>query len=149
MLCLADTSAQELKFEWSQTWLKFCKDSLSKWALKKLSVIFRTFMSEQRFTNMLEWNITKPETPFWRGRICTINLLVLTSSDHLLLILKRYTSLFSLISFLNEEVNCTKPFLLARVPWTKVFQKSLQFEGIIKHHSKLECLTLSDTFTLV
>ncbi len=118
-------------------------------SIKKLSAIFRTFMSEQRFTNMLECNITKPDTSFWRGRICTINLLVLTSSDQLHSKVKRHISLFCLISFLNEEVNCTKPFLLGRVPWTNVFQKTLQFEGIIKHHSKLECLALSDTFTLV
>jgi hypothetical protein len=45
--------------------------------------------------------------PYWRGRISTVDLLVPSSSDQLLFILK----------LLNEEVNCTETSPSVRVPW--------------------------------
>ncbi len=53
---------------------------------------------------------------YLRGRISTANHLVLTSSDQLLFILELYFSFFYKTTYLNEEVNCTKPFPLVRVP---------------------------------
>ncbi len=46
----------------------------------------------------------------------TIDLLVLTSLDQLLLILKTFL-LFSKTSYINEEVNCTELSLSVSVPW--------------------------------
>jgi len=51
--------------------------------------------------------------PYWRGRISTIELLILTSSNQLLFVLKLCIyNLFYETSYLNKEVNCTEPFPL-------------------------------------
>ncbi len=149
MLCLADTSAQELKFEWSQTWLEFCKDSQSKWALQNFQLYLERSCQSRDLQPCLECHITKPETSYWRGRICTINLPVLTSSDQLLSKLKRYTSLFFLNKFSEWGGQLYQAFPFSKSSLDKSSSKTLQFEGTIKHHSKLECLALSDAFTLV
>ncbi len=52
-----------------------------------------------------------------RGRISTIDLLVLTNLDQLLSILKLYFSVFTHQPIFNEEVNCTEPSPSVRVPW--------------------------------
>jgi len=44
------------------------------------------------------------------GRISTIDLLVLTSSDRLLFMIKKYFSFFDRTSYLNKEANSTEPF---------------------------------------
>ncbi len=54
---------------------------------------------------------------YWKGRISTIYLLVLTSSDQLLFIPKKYS--LHETSYLNKELNCTMPWPSVRVPWTK------------------------------
>jgi len=46
-----------------------------------------------------------------------VDLLVLTSFDQLLFILK---ILFTFLQNLNEEVNCTKPSPLVSIPWINV-----------------------------
>ncbi len=46
----------------------------------------------------------EPGNTYWSGRISTVDLLVLTSSDQLILIHKNS---FHKTSFLNEVVNCT------------------------------------------
>ncbi len=45
-----------------------------------------------------------------KGKISTVDLLVLTSLDMLILYLKYYLPFFK-TSYLNEEVNCTEPSL--------------------------------------
>jgi hypothetical protein len=46
----------------------------------------------------------------WRGRLSTVDLLVLTSLGQLLLHWKYYKRfLFKKTSYLNEEYNCTEP----------------------------------------
>jgi hypothetical protein len=45
-----------------------------------------------------------------------IDLLVLTCLDQLLLIIQTLFTFYN-TSYLNEEVNCTEPFLLVSVPW--------------------------------
>ncbi len=52
-----------------------------------------------------------------KGRISTVNLLVLISYDQRLLILKKVVFVFYKSSCLNEEVNCTEPSPSVRVPW--------------------------------
>ncbi len=54
-----------------------------------------------------------PETgkSCFKGRLRTVDLLALTSSDQLLLILKILFTLFTKTSYLNEEVNGTEPTL--------------------------------------
>jgi hypothetical protein len=49
--------------------------------------------------------------------ISTVDLLVLTSLDHLLFIVKLYFFLFYKTTYLNEEVNRTEPSPSVRVPW--------------------------------
>ncbi len=49
-----------------------------------------------------------PGNPYWRGRISTTDLIVLTSSDQLLLKLICFVFFYK-TSCLNEEVNCTDP----------------------------------------
>jgi hypothetical protein len=49
-----------------------------------------------------------------------IDLLVLSSSDQLLLI-EDIFFLFYKITYINEEVNCTEPFPLERAPYVGIF----------------------------
>ncbi len=49
------------------------------------------------------------------GRISTIDLLVLTNLDQLILVLNIFF-LFYKTSYLNKEVNCTEPSTSERVP---------------------------------
>ncbi len=55
--------------------------------------------------------------PYWKGRISTVDLLLLTSSDRLLTILNLYFSIFYRTTFLNKEVNRTEPSPSVRVSW--------------------------------
>ncbi len=52
--------------------------------------------------------LVKIGSPYWKGRLSTVDLLVLTSLDQLLLIVNHYL-LFYKTSYLNGEVNCTLP----------------------------------------
>jgi len=61
---------------------------------------------------------------YLRGRFDTVDLLVLTSLDQLLLIMKILsTYLFYKTSYLNEEVNCTKPSPSVSILWRRVTVK--------------------------
>jgi hypothetical protein len=53
----------------------------------------------------------RPGKLYWRGRLSTVDLLVLTSLDQLLLIMQTLLS-FNKTSFLNEELHCTVPLQL-------------------------------------
>jgi hypothetical protein len=60
--------------------------------------------------------MARPEKSYRRGRrLCTVDLLVLTSLDQLLK-LKNIISLLYKTSYLNEEVNCTEPSPSVGVP---------------------------------
>ncbi len=65
-----------------------------------------------RFEPFLPW----PGNPHWRERISTVDLLVPTSSDLLLLMIKKYVLLFYETSYLNEEVNRAELSLSVSVP---------------------------------
>ncbi len=55
--------------------------------------------------------------PYWKGRLSTVDLLVLASLDQLIFYWKYYL-LFYKTSYLNEEVNCTEPSSSSvSVPW--------------------------------
>ncbi len=54
--------------------------------------------------------------PYWKGRLSTADLLVLTSLDPLLSILKTLFTFFYKTCYLNEEVNCTEPLPSVSVP---------------------------------
>ena len=56
-----------------------------------------------------------PGNPYWRERISTTHLLVLTSSNQRLFTEKHYF-IFNKTNYLNEEVKRTVPSLSARVP---------------------------------
>jgi hypothetical protein len=63
------------------------------------------------------------------GRLSTVDLIVLTSLDQLLFILKLYFSIFAKKTYLNEEVNRTEPSNLVRVP---CFQLSSAFAAAVQ-----------------
>ncbi len=54
--------------------------------------------------------------PLLKGRISTIDLLVLTSLDQLLLKLQALLTFYE-TRYLNEEVNCAEPSPSVSVPW--------------------------------
>jgi len=61
----------------------------------------------------------KTRMPCWKGRVSTVDLLVLTNLDRLLFWWKYYL-MCSKASYINEEVNCTEPFPSVSVPWPKL-----------------------------
>ncbi len=63
----------------------------------------------------LFWMV-KQGNPHWRGRFSTVDLPVVTSLDQWLMIIQTLSTFYK-TSCLNEEVNCTKPFLWAGGPW--------------------------------
>ncbi len=75
----------------------------------------------------------QPRNPYWRGRLSTIDLLVLISLDQLL---------FNRSSYLNEEVNCIKPSPSVSVPcinsqlmcyiWGPASNLSIEIKGITR-----------------
>ncbi len=60
--------------------------------------------------------MTAPRTPYWSGWTNTVDLLVTTSSDQWLFMLKKIIFLFYKTSDLYEEGNCTEPFPSVRLP---------------------------------
>ncbi len=58
-----------------------------------------------------DWNLTAGN-PYWRGKHCTVNLLVLTSFDQLLLIMLTLITFFHKTRYFNEEVNCNQVSLV-------------------------------------
>ncbi len=65
--------------------------------------------------------------PLLKGRLSTFDLLVLTSLDQLLLTLQTLHK----TSYLNEEVNCTEPFLSVSAPGYR-----LDFLSLVSHFSQ-------------
>jgi hypothetical protein len=57
--------------------------------------------------------------PYWRGRLNTVDLLLLTSLDQLLLILIILFAFFIKTTYLNKEVNRTEPSPSVSVPCWK------------------------------
>jgi hypothetical protein len=57
----------------------------------------------------------KPGNPYSRGRLSTIDLLVQTNLDHLIVLMKILFTFFYK-KYLNEEVNCTEPFPSVSIP---------------------------------
>ena len=87
-----------------------------------------------------------PGNTYQRGRICTIDLLILTSLDQLLLILKLWFILFYWTNYLNEVVKCTEPSPSVRDRWLtsllcstfKIFQdiRGQVFDDLNRRNSK-------------
>jgi hypothetical protein len=72
---------------------------------------------------------------YLRGRISTVDLLVLTSLDEVLFNLKLYFPFFTKTTYLNEEVNCTDPFPSVRLPCSM-----LHFAALLRHTVKCASL---------
>jgi hypothetical protein len=66
-----------------------------------------------------------PGNPYWRDRISTADLLLLTSLDQLIFKMNEYFPLLQ-IRYLNEEVNCTEPSRSYDVPFQLKVYCSLQ-----------------------
>ncbi len=64
--------------------------------------------SDNKLASVAYLPLTWAGTSCWRGRLNTVDLLVLTSLEHLLLIVKILLSFYK-TSYHNEEVNCTEP----------------------------------------
>ncbi len=56
--------------------------------------------------------------PYGRGRLNTVDLLVLTCIDQLLYKLNNFLPFFTKRSHLNEEGNLSEPFPSVRIPWS-------------------------------
>jgi hypothetical protein len=78
-----------------------------------LRIYLRKFF--ENTSSCLLSSLIKTRNPNKRGRICTVDLLVLTTSDQLFLILKQCISFYKRID-LNEEVIRTEPSLSVRFP---------------------------------
>jgi hypothetical protein len=78
---------------------------------------FYNFDKRKKFWLDQEWysSMPCPGNPYCMGRISTVNLLALTSSDQLLFILKISFFLFYKTSYHKEEVNCLEPSSSVRV----------------------------------
>ncbi len=63
----------------------------------------------------------KAGNPYWKGRLSTIDLLVLTSLDQLFLYSQCYLHLLQN----NDEVNCTEPSPSVSVPCHKLKNNAL------------------------
>ncbi len=90
-----------------------------------------TFNQNKYYHNLtLCFSIVWLRSLYWRGRVSTLDLLVLTRSDHLILILKIFFVAFYKTSFLNEKVNCTEPSSYSvKVPWG-MYYKILQIRNL-------------------
>jgi hypothetical protein len=69
----------------------------------KNSISFIQLFSPSMFQSL------QPGNPYWRGCLSTVDLLVLTSLDQLLVILQTTFTFFSKTRYLNKEVNRTEP----------------------------------------
>jgi hypothetical protein len=65
------------------------------------------------------------------GRLSTVDLLVLTSLDQLLLIVDIIYLLYK-TSYFNEEVNCTEPSPSVSIPWSLIC-----FDTYLKKNNKI------------
>jgi hypothetical protein len=75
----------------------------------------------------------QPGNPYCTGKLGTVDLLVPTRSDELVFVLKLYLSFFT-TTYLNEEVNCTKPFPSVRVPCSnlqEIVSEKLEVSGVM------------------
>jgi len=61
-----------------------------------------------------------PGKSYWRGKLSTVDLLVLTCEDQLLFI-ANIIFIFKKTCYLNEEVKCTEPSPLVSIPWLFTF----------------------------
>ncbi len=65
---------------------------------------------------LLMWSMYWQGNPYSKGRLSTVDLLLLASLDHLLLIFQTLFTFYN-TSYLNMGVNSTESFLLVSVPW--------------------------------
>ncbi len=72
---------------------------------------------------------SEAENHWWKGRISTVDLLVLTSSDHLILF-QKYFFLYCKTSCINEEVNCTELSPWVIIPCSR-YQKCLGARAVV------------------
>jgi hypothetical protein len=90
--------------------LVFCSTRLSLYVCYDLSVYATSFPVQPY----------QAGKPYWRGRISTVDLLVLTRLDQLVFILKCFFLTFVIKTRdLKEEVNCTDPSPSVSVPCVK------------------------------
>jgi len=63
---------------------------------------------------------------FWRGRLSTVDLLVLTSLDQILILLEILFTFFYKTSYPTEEINCTQPAPSVSIPLVQIHLHVIQ-----------------------
>jgi hypothetical protein len=93
---------------------KYCTisfpDALNVLMLSKLVTGFENIFDNESVV------IQRAGKSYWGGRLNTIDLLLLTSLDQLIFMLKILFQFFYKTSYLNEEVNCTEPSPSVSIP---------------------------------
>jgi hypothetical protein len=78
--------------------------------------------------------------PCWRGRLSTVDLLVLTLFKSVAFEITKIIYFFTKTSYYIEEVNCTEPFPSISVPWFKESYKHTEEKREHKMELKMEPL---------
>ncbi len=111
--CYSNSCLHFLKACCSIGWIK--GPPILEWIYFKVSVTSQN-ANLIHFLVVLIYLWALPGKSYWRERLGTVDLLVLTSLYTLPLILELYF-LFYKTTNLNEEVNRTEPFPSVRLPW--------------------------------
>ncbi len=106
--------------EMQQLFVCRLKNSLEK---QRVTSVGGIFLRENKNINSEAGN------PCWKGRISTVDLLVITSSDYLIL-LQTCFFLYCKTSCLSEEVNCTELSPYVRIPCSR-YQKCLGARAVV------------------
>jgi len=93
---------------------------------KKMTFVVNLFSAGAALYDLIlhcSTTLAGPGNTHWRGMFSTVDLLVLTSLDQLLWILKIYIYSFYKTSYLYKEVKCTEPSPSVSIPWLGQNQK--------------------------
>jgi len=85
-----------------------------------------SYRENERHTEKEWMEKVRAEKSYWRGRLSTVDLLVLSRSDQLIFTLKILFTFFYKASYLNEEVICTVLAPSVGIPWF-VWQNSSEY----------------------
>jgi len=88
-----------------------------------------------------------PGKSYWRARLSTVDLLVLTSINQLLFTMKILFTFYK-TSYLNKEANCSEPFPSVSIPWKCLHQCKVHssFFERLSVNKKTLYLSLRDPF---
>ncbi len=96
-------------------------------------------------TRAEEWMV-RPGKSYWRGRLSTVDLLVLISLDQLLFIIKM---LIAFLRYMLEEANSTDPSRSVSIPWSDGWGRVYAFIMKVLDRMKLSKNINNNIFILV